>query len=101
MDQHPAIVDDLPIVELRSANKPILYANAGTWATELFDYIVSLNNNPGSGHAVSDDDRCGDGEIGAERRPDSKLRLLDQQSVEDEFGSAVEGECCGVVVDGQ
>ena len=52
MDTHPGTNDDLPVFELRSASKPILYANAGTWATEIFDYIVSLNNNPGGGHAL-------------------------------------------------
>lgn len=41
----------LPVFELRAANRPIRYADLGPWALEVFDYIRSLNANPGGGHA--------------------------------------------------
>ncbi len=42
----------LPVFELRSASKPITYAAARQWALEFFDYIESLNANPGGGHTL-------------------------------------------------
>ncbi|MCG8336042.1 MAG: DUF4157 domain-containing protein [Proteobacteria bacterium] len=42
--------DDLPIFELRSASRLITYTNARQWALDFFDYMKSLNNNPGGGH---------------------------------------------------
>ncbi|MCU0541065.1 MAG: DUF4157 domain-containing protein [Oscillatoriaceae cyanobacterium Prado104] len=40
----------LPIFELRSANKKILYSDAQKWALDFFDYIRSLNRSPWGGH---------------------------------------------------
>jgi hypothetical protein len=50
MDTHAGTGDDLPVFELRSANKLITYAQAHQWALDFFDYVQSLNDNPGGGH---------------------------------------------------
>jgi hypothetical protein len=47
MDTHIGTGDALPVFELRSANRPITYAASHQWALDFFDYIRSLNNNPG------------------------------------------------------
>jgi hypothetical protein len=40
----------LPVFELRSGSRPVLYTNLEQWATDVFDYITSLNANPTGGH---------------------------------------------------
>jgi hypothetical protein len=42
--------DTLPVFELRTPSKAMTYAQAHQWALDMFDYIVSLNANPGGGH---------------------------------------------------
>jgi hypothetical protein len=42
----------LPVFELRSASRRITYAAARQWALDFFDYIDSLNANPGGGHTL-------------------------------------------------
>jgi hypothetical protein len=51
MDTHAATQDKLPVFELRSATRLINYAQARQWSLDMFDYIRSLNNNPGGGYA--------------------------------------------------
>jgi hypothetical protein len=41
---------NLPVFELRSASRPITYAQSRQWALDVFDYITSLNANPGGGY---------------------------------------------------
>jgi hypothetical protein len=41
---------NLPVFELRSPTGQSTYLNARQWALDLFDYIVSLNANPGGGY---------------------------------------------------
>jgi hypothetical protein len=50
MDKHGPTGDKLPVFELRSASKTMTYVQARQWALDMFDYIVSLNNNPGGGY---------------------------------------------------
>jgi hypothetical protein len=50
MDVHPGTNAPLPVFELRSASRPITYAAAQQWALDMFDYVVSLNANPGGGY---------------------------------------------------
>lgn len=50
MDVDPATGDALPVFELRAANRPITFAAAQQWALDLFDYVQSLNANPGGGY---------------------------------------------------
>jgi len=50
MDTHPGTNDALPVFEVRSASRPITYQAARQWSLDLFDYIRSLNSNPGGGH---------------------------------------------------
>ena len=52
MDTDPNTGDPLPVFELRSATKMITYAQALQWALDLFDYIRSVNENPGGGHTL-------------------------------------------------
>jgi Domain of unknown function (DUF4157) len=40
----------LPVFELRSASRKITFAEARQWSLDVFDYIRSLNENPGGGH---------------------------------------------------
>jgi hypothetical protein len=40
----------LPVFELRSASRLMTYGEAHQWALKMFDYIRSLNANPGGGH---------------------------------------------------
>jgi len=41
----------LPVFELRAPSRQITYAAAQQWALDLFDYVQSLNANPGGGYA--------------------------------------------------
>jgi len=50
MDTHIGTGEVLPVFELRSANKRITYNQAHQWALDFFDYVESLNNNPGGGY---------------------------------------------------
>jgi hypothetical protein len=44
------LVEPLPVFELRSASRPIKYDQAARWALRMFDYIRSLNQNPGGNY---------------------------------------------------
>lgn len=50
MDTDETTGDSLPVFELRAPSRQITFAAAQQWALDLFDYVQSLNANPGGGY---------------------------------------------------